>query len=54
MCDKELIMTRIVPTLANAITPTIERALQTVFQQPTDTIKTPNIKNPNSKKRCVT
>lgn len=54
MCDKEL-MTIIVPTLANAITPTIERAVQTVFQQPTDTIKTPNIKNPNSqKKRFVT
>lgn len=50
MCDKEL-MTRIVPTLANAITPTIERAVQTVFQQPTDTIKTPNIKNPNSQKK---
>lgn len=32
-------MTNLFPLLANAITPTIERAVQTVFQQLTDTIK---------------
>lgn len=38
LCDKDF-MTKLVPMLANAITPTIERAVQTVFQQMTDTIK---------------
>lgn len=40
MCDKDF-MTKLVPMLANAITPTctIERAVQTVFQQLTDTRK---------------
>lgn len=32
-------MSRLVPMLANAITPTTERAVQTVLQQLTDTIK---------------
>lgn len=38
MCDKGF-MTTLVPMLASAITPSIERAVQTVFQQLTDTIK---------------
>lgn len=38
MCDKDFI-TKLVPMPANAITPTKQRAVQTVFQQLIDTLK---------------